>query len=191
MILDKILMNFNKLFEKSFGNLWYKSVYTDVRKSQLGYKFHYNLYGKKEKRIKERQEQKMKEIDAQTQGNVQSAQAASESKAQLIQLEGQSKSMVEQARVSAEIEKMKAEVDMKLMLMQKEFEYQMQLKGIEVDGMKSKEQMKEDRKDDRTKIQATQQSKMIEQRKKDLPAMSFESNEDSLDGFSLSEFEPR
>ena len=52
MILDKILMNFNKLFEKSFGNLWYKSVYTDVRKSQLGYKFHYNLYGKKEKRIK-------------------------------------------------------------------------------------------------------------------------------------------
>jgi hypothetical protein len=32
---------------------------------------------------------------------------------------------------------------------------------------------------------------MIEQRKKDLPAMTFESNEDSLDGFSLSEFEPR
>jgi hypothetical protein len=86
---------------------------------------------------------------------------------------------------------MKAEVEMKLMLMEKEFGYQMQLKGIEVDGMKTKEEMKEDRKDERTKLQATQQSKMIEQRKKDLPAMSFESNEDSLDGFSLSEFEPR
>jgi hypothetical protein len=141
--------------------------------------------------MKERQEQKMQEIQAQTQGNMQSAQAASESKAQLIQLEGQSKAMVEQARVSAEIEKMKAEVEMKLMLMEKEFGYQMQLKGIEVDGMKTKEEMKEDRKDERTKLQATQQSKMIEQRKKDLPAMSFESNEDSLDGFSLSEFEPR
>ena len=52
MILDKILMNINNRFEKSFGSLWYKSVYTDVRKSQLGYKFHYNIYGKNEKRIK-------------------------------------------------------------------------------------------------------------------------------------------
>jgi hypothetical protein len=51
--------------------------------------------------------------------------------------------------------------------------------------------MKEDRKDERTKLQATQQSKMIEQRKKDLPAVSFESNEDSLNGFDLSSFDPR
>ena len=37
----------------------------------------------------------------------------------------------------------------------------------------------------------TQQSKMIEQRKKDLPAINFESHEDSLDGFDLAEFNPR
>jgi hypothetical protein len=177
-------------FEIQQGNLGVEDKYAILGIKNIAVASKY-LSIKKEKRMKEKQEQKMQEIQAQTQGNMQSAQAASESKAQLIQLEGQSKAMVEQARVSAEIEKMKVEVDMKLMLMQKEFEYQMQLKGIEVDGMKTKEEMKEDRKDERTKLQATQQSKMIEQRKKDLPAMSFESNEDSLDGFSLSEFEPR
>jgi len=177
-------------FEIQQGNLGVEDKYTILGIKNLSLASKY-LSIKKEKRMKERQEQKMQEINAQTQGNMQSAQAASEGKAQLIQLEGQSKAMVEQARVAAEIEKMKAEVEMKLMLMEKEFGYQMQLKGIEVDGMKTKESMKEDRKDERTKLQATQQSKMIEQRKKDLPAMTFESNEDNLDGFSLSEFEPR
>ena len=51
--------------------------------------------------------------------------------------------------------------------------------------------LKEDRKDERTKLQATQQSKLIEQRKKDLPSINFESTNDSLDSFSLAEFEPR
>ena len=75
--------------------------------------------------------------------------------------------------------------------MEREFQYQMQLKGIEVEGMKSKETLREDRKDERTKLQATQQSKLIEQRTKDTPSINFESNEDSLDAFSLAEFEPR
>ena len=34
-------------------------------------------------------------------------------------------------------------------------------------------------------------SKMIEQKKNDLPAIDFESNEDSLDGFDMAEFDPR
>jgi hypothetical protein len=141
--------------------------------------------------MKERQEQKMQEIQAQTQSNMQSAQAASQSKAQLIQLEGESKAMLEQAKVQGEIQKLNAEVEMKMMLMEKEFQYQMQLKGIEVEGMKSKESMKEDRKDERTKLQASQQSKMIDQRNNNGQPISFESTNDSLDGFSLSEFEPR
>ena len=53
------------------------------------------------------------------------------------------------------------------------------------------EMPEEDAKDFRTKLQATQQSKMIEQRKRNLPSINFESNEDSLDGFDLAEFEPR
>ena len=48
----------------------------------------------------------------------------------------------------------------------------------------------EDRKDKRTKMQATQQSKMIDQRQNDLLPTDFESQNDSLDGFGLESFNP-
>ena len=76
--------------------------------------------------------------------------------------------------------------------MQQEFDFNMQLKKIEADAVNNKDKMKEDRKDERTRIQASQQSDLIEQRKKDLPAKKFESaGFDNLDGFGLEQFEPR
>jgi len=54
-----------------------------------------------------------------------------------------------------------------------------------------REKNKEEEKNKRIGIQNTQQSKLINQRKNNLPPMNFESNEDSLDGFDLSEFNPR
>jgi hypothetical protein len=57
--------------------------------------------------------------------------------------------------------------------------------------LKDREEMKEDRKDDRVSKQNTQQSKLISQRKNNLPPMKFESNEDSLDKFDLASFEPK
>ena len=56
----------------------------------------------------------------------------------------------------------------------------------------NKEKEKEDRKDERTKIQASQQSELIEQRKKDTGPKDFESaGFDNLGGFGLEQFEPR
>jgi len=75
--------------------------------------------------------------------------------------------------------------------MQLEFDMNMQLKGIEVDSLQKRENNREKAKADRISQQNTQQSKLIDQRKNNLPPMSFESNEDSLDGFDLAEFEPR
>ena len=90
-------------------------------------------------------------------------------------------------------EKMEQEVMHKKELMALEFQYNMQLKGIETDGQKTKEKQKEDRKDQRTRIQATQQSEMIDQRKKDKPPKNFESaGNDILSGdFDLGAFDPR
>ena len=51
--------------------------------------------------------------------------------------------------------------------------------------------MKEDAKSKRISQANSEQSKMINQRKNNLPPINFESNEDSLDGFDLAEFEPR
>jgi hypothetical protein len=89
------------------------------------------------------------------------------------------------------VELLAAEVASKKELMELEFNYQMQLKGIEVDGMIERDNKKETAKDERVNKQASAQSKLIDQRKNNLPPVSFESNEDSLDGFDLSEFSPR
>ena len=77
--------------------------------------------------------------------------------------------------------------------MELEFQYNMQLKGIEVDGMKERESQKEDRKDERTKIQASQQSELIEQRKTGGTPKNFESagNDTIGGGFDLEAFDPR
>jgi hypothetical protein len=46
--------------------------------------------------------------------------------------------------------------------------------------------LKEDRKDTRTKLQATQQSELIDQRKRDKMPIDFESDGmDGLDGFRI------
>ena len=68
-----------------------------------------------------------------------------------------------------------------------EFAYNMQLKGVEDGGINEREKQKEDRKDERTKIQATQQSEMIDQRNKDKPPKNFESvgNDTLSGGFNL------
>ena len=149
------------------------------------------LKKKRKDRDKKRMQEEQQKMQMQTQSNVQSSQAAAQSKMQAIQAEGQIKMQIAQSQMSMEMEKMKQEAALKLELMQREFEMNMQLKQTEMSILTQRDKQKEDAKDNRTKIQATQQSKMIEQRKKDLPSMDFESNEDSLDGFALNEFEPR
>ena len=74
-----------------------------------------------------------------------------------------------------------------------EFQYNMYLKGAEVDGVKSREKEKEDRKDERTKIQASQQSELIDQRKNEKPPKNFESSGNAIlgGGFDLGSFDPR
>jgi hypothetical protein len=61
--------------------------------------------------------------------------------------------------------------------MAEEFQYDLQLAQMQMRVTKSKEAEVEDRKDKRTKIQATQQSKMIDQRKNDLLPTNFEAGD--------------
>ena len=76
--------------------------------------------------------------------------------------------------------------------MEFEFQLNLQLKEAEADVIKNKEKYKEDRKDERTKIQASQQSELIHQRQSGTPPKDFESaGFDNLGGFGLEQFEPR
>jgi hypothetical protein len=110
---------------------------------------------------------------------------------QKIELETQSKMKVKQAEIAFEIEKQKAEAQLKSQLMQQEFNYNLQLHGMTEQSLSNREDSREKAKSDRISQQNTEQSKLISQRKNNLPPQNFESNEDSLDGFDLSEFSPR
>jgi len=131
-------------------------------------------------------------IQLQTQSNTQAAQAAAQVEMQKEQVLNQGKAQLEQMKAQIESQKMQQEVEMKKQLMALEFQYSMQLKGIEVDGMKSREKEKEDRKDERTKIQATQQSEMIDQRNSGKAPKNFESAGNDIlgGGFDLGSFDP-
>ena len=96
-----------------------------------------------------------------------------------------------QAEIAFEIERNKSEAQLKSRLMEQEFQYNLQLQGITQGAISTREKDKEKAKSDRISQQNTEQSQLITQRKNNLPPKNFESNEDSLDGFDLSEFEPR
>jgi hypothetical protein len=120
-----------------------------------------------------------------------SQQMAAQTAMQKIQAEGQMKMQYRQADIAFEIEKMKVEAQLKQSLMAEEFEYNMQLKGQQDAALSQREKDREKAKADRISQQNTEQSNLINQKKNNLPPQSFESNEDSLDGFNLSEFDPR
>lgn len=126
-----------------------------------------------------------------SQQQLKSQEMASQTAMQKIELETQSKMKIKQAEVAFEIEKNKMEAQLKSQLMQQEFSYNLQLRGIDENALSQRENQREDAKSKRISQQNTEQSKLITQRKNNLPPQNFESNEDSLDGFDLSEFEPR
>ena len=132
-------------------------------------------------------------MEQQAQLNQQSSQAAAQAEVQKNQALNAGKAELMQMEAQIEAQKMMQEVEMKKELMALEFEYNMQLKDVEVSGMKEREKQKEDRKDERTKIQATQQSEMIEQRNSGKPPKNFESAGNDIlgSGFNLDSFEPR
>ena len=134
----------------------------------------------------------MQNIQAQTQSNTQAAEAAAAADMQKQQALAQTKTQVAQAQSQFDIAKMEREAAIKKELMEFEFNLNMQLKQQEMQVIKDKESGKEDRKDQRTKIQATQQSELIEQRKGNTGPKNFESaGFDNLDGFGLEQFNPR
>lgn len=148
----------------------------------------------KVKRVKKQDREEKMEMQKQAmmaQQQLKAQELAAQTAMQKIQLEAQSKMQLKQAEVAFDIEKLKAEAEMKRMLMNEEFQYQMQLGGLKETALLSREELKEKEKARRISQQNTEQSKLINQRKNNLPPMNFESNEDTLDGFDLAEFEPR
>ena len=128
---------------------------------------------------------------AQAEINKQSQMMAAQASMQKTQAELEGKMRLKQAEIAFEIQKMQKEAELKSMLMDKEFQFNQQLRGISETALSQRESEREKAKAERISQQNTQQSQLINQRKNNLPPKNFESNEDSLDGFDLAEFEPR
>jgi hypothetical protein len=143
-------------------------------------------------RAEQQQAAQLANIQAQGQSNAQASEAAALAEVQKQQALAETKVQIEKAKSEFEINKMEQEALIKKQLMAEEFQYKMKLAQIEADAQATKEKQIEDRKDQRVKIQGTQQSELIDQRKNDLLPKDFESSgNDNLGGFGLEQFEPR
>ena len=146
---------------------------------------------KRKQKQQQSQQAEAQKQQMQAQVNQQSQQMAAQAAMQQIQADVQAKMQIKQAEVGFDIERQKNEAMLKQQLMQVEFQMQMSLAGAQQQQVDSRETQREDAKSERISQANTEQSKLIQQRKNNLPPINFESNEDSLDGFDLAEFNPR
>jgi len=139
---------------------------------------------RKKRREQKMQERKMQEIEAQKQANIQSAQAASQAKQQEQAMSIDAEGKLEALRHQNSMQKMQEEYKLKNQHEEVKASYEIPVKQEERQERMEKELMKENRKDERVKKEATAQSKLIEQRQKDMPAINFD-EQDELSAFEL------
>ncbi len=148
---------------------------------------------RRKKKFQQDRQVQQENIQMQSQSNAQAAQAAAQADVQKQQAITQQKAELAQIEANLEIQKLQNEKELKKELMKYEFDLNMAIKDKEAEAFTSKEKYKEDRKDERTRIQASQQSQLIEQRKDRKGEQAFESagNDTMGSGFNLEMFEPR
>ena len=148
---------------------------------------------RRQKKLQRDQEIAQQNIKAQADANAQTQQAAAQAEVQKNQAITQNESQLEQLKAQLKSQYLKQEVEHKKELMQYEFDLNKQLQQVTSKENIDKENIKEDRKDQRTKMQATQQSELIEQRKSGQPPKNFESSGNDIisQDMGLGRFDPR
>ena len=133
------------------------------------------------KRRKEKLDQKRQQqnIALQAEANQQASLVSEQAKQQTALSEMEAKAQLIQLEAEIESQRMQMEFELKSRLIQLQKSMDGQIKGAEIQSQLSKEAYKEDRKDKRTAKQASQQSKLIQQRQQDLDPIDFD-GQDSL-----------
>ena len=133
---------------------------------------------RRKKKGEEEQQNQLKQTEAQ--GDAQAKAAASQAEAEMKKNQSMTKESIkiEGIKTDAQIKINQAETQNKLMVLEKEYELKMKLEQMIAQTVGTRETTREDRKDGRTKIQASQQSELIDQRQTGRPAKNFEENQD-------------
>jgi len=147
---------------------------------------------RRKKKMEQDQLIQQQNIQAQSDANAQAQQVAAQAEVQKNQAITQNNAQLEQVKAGLKTEQMNLEVEHKMRLMQMEFEINMKLQKMNMDQVDMKETVKEDRKDSRVKMQASQQSELIDQRLNKKPPKNFESSGNDILGgdFGLGRFDP-
>ena len=135
------------------------------------------LKQKRKQKQRQAQEAQQQMAAAQEQAKAAAAQAIAETELQKQQALTASNVQYEQAKNQMEIQRIQTQAQLEKEKLQLKHRYDMELKKMEVQAMKEKESFIEDRKDRRTKLEGTQQSKMITQRNLDTLPIDFEKEE--------------
>jgi hypothetical protein len=144
-----------------------------------------SLKYKRKKKQEKAQADQQANIQAQAQANAQASEAAALAEVQKQQALAQTEIQILQSKSQFEIQRMQQELLIEKQKMAQKFEYDMQLAQVQLGIAQQKQTQAEDRKDQRTKIQATQQSELIDQRKNNSMPKDFESSYDDLSGFGM------
>jgi hypothetical protein len=131
----------------------------------------------RKKKQKAQQQHEMQVAQAAEQAKVAADQARAQAEMQKQQALTASEVQFEQAKAQMEIQKLQTASQIKQQEMEIQHQYDMELKRMEVEAMKQKEALIEDRKDKRTQMEGTQQSEMIDQRNNDLMPIDFENKQ--------------
>ena len=130
---------------------------------------------RKSKKQKAAQAAQMANIQAQAQANQQTAQQTALFEVQKQQALTQETINIERAKSEFDIQKIQTEMQLKQQLAEQQFQYNMQLEQLKSQTQNQNLLLAEDRKDERTRIQATQASELVQQRKTNSLPQSFES----------------
>ena len=149
------------------------------------------LKQKRKKKIAREQAQQQQMIEAQANANAEAAERAAMAEVQKNQALTESEVQEAQAKSQMEIQRMQMASQIKQQEMEIQFGYDLQLAEVQLGAVKQKEQYIEDRKDRRAKVQATQQSEMIAQRKNNSVPVNFETGNQALEGLGIEAFTPR
>jgi len=131
---------------------------------------------RKQKAIKD-QENAQANIRAQAESQADANEKIAMNEVQKQEAISGSKVQYEQARTQMEIQKMNNQAQLDMQKMQMQHEFDMAIAKLQADTASQNNDKKEQAKDKRIKMEGTQQSKMIDQRKNDLLPIDFEKGE--------------
>ena len=134
---------------------------------------------KRKRKQKEDMQVQQSNIQAQAAAQAETAEKTAMAEVQKQEAISGSKVQYEQARTEMEIKKMEVQAKLDQQKMQMQHQLDMQLKQVETQMQTQKETEKENRKDKRIKMEGTQQSEMISQRKNDGLPIDFENQPDA------------